>query len=248
MLNQTYTNIEVNISDDASDDETLNIIESINDTRIVLKKNASRLGLEGNWNSALSMAKGEYIKMLPADDIIDKTCIDKQVAIFEDNEKSQDFALVVCNSSIISPIGEQVLKRQSRLKTGENNSEKVMKKCLLWGTNVIGEPNVGLFRASLASDLHYDCSNPYMLDLDFWAKLLKKGTLYVQSEQLASFRISSKQLTAKIGFSQACLFDEFIKKISQDPYWKIPFLLRMWSKIASRIMLLVRLLVHKKIT
>jgi len=187
VLNQTYPNIEINISDDASDDNTIAIVESISDARIVLKKNTSRLGLEGNWNSALSMAKGTYIKMLCADDILDRTCIEKQVSVFENDGSSQSLALVVCNSNIISPSGKQVMKRPVRLKAGVNNPKTALKKCLLWGTNVIGEPNVGLFRASITLDLHYDCSNPYMLDSDFWFKLLKRGMLYVQNEQLARF-------------------------------------------------------------
>jgi len=245
ILNQTYTNLEVNISDDASTDDTLAVIQSINDDRIVLKKNSSRLGLEGNWNSALLMATGKYIKMFPADDIIEKTCIEKQVAIFENEKNSEKLALVICNSNIISPEGKQVMKRPSRLSIGENNSQKVIKRCLFWGTNVIGEPNVGLFKTALISDLRYGCDNPYLFDLDFWAKLLKKGTLYVQDEQLASFRISSESLTSKIGWSQARLFDRFAKKLSLDSFWKISPLLRLWSRLTSRLMLLARMLVLK---
>ena len=241
-LNQTYSNIEINISDDASDDDTVAIIESINSPRIVLKKHTLRLGLEGNWNSALSMATGKYIKMLCADDIIDKTCIEKQVSVFENEE---NLALVICNSNIISPSGKQVMKRPLRLKVGKNNPQNVIRKCLLWGTNAIGEPNAVLFKASLARNLRYDCSNPYILDLDFWVKLLKNGTLYVQNEQLASFRISSQSLSAKIGLHQARLFDQFAKKLSQDSFWKISFGLLLWSKTMARLMLLIRLFTQK---
>ena len=69
VLNQTYTNLEIIIVDDASTDNTVQIIKSYNDKRIKLYSNDKNLGIGHNTNRALSLATGEFIMMQDHDDI-----------------------------------------------------------------------------------------------------------------------------------------------------------------------------------
>ena len=69
ILDSTYSNIEIIVSDDVSDDNTINILKELNDKRIHLIKNDSRLGVPKNWNRALKEATGEFIGLLNHDDI-----------------------------------------------------------------------------------------------------------------------------------------------------------------------------------
>ena len=50
ILAQTYKNIVVHISDNASTDGTLDVIESITDSRITIHRHAVNVGGEGNFN------------------------------------------------------------------------------------------------------------------------------------------------------------------------------------------------------
>lgn len=72
VLASTYTNWELIIVDDCSQDKTLEIAKSYEakDSRIKVYKNEQNLGDYPNRNKAASYAKGKYIKYLDSDDII----------------------------------------------------------------------------------------------------------------------------------------------------------------------------------
>jgi glycosyltransferase involved in cell wall biosynthesis len=72
VLDSTYSNFELIISDDCSTDNTVNIARNfeLKDSRIKIFVNERNLTQFGNRNKAASYAKGEYIKYVDSDDII----------------------------------------------------------------------------------------------------------------------------------------------------------------------------------
>jgi teichuronic acid biosynthesis glycosyltransferase TuaG len=68
VLNQLYTNWELVIIDDASEDASGEIIESLTDVRIVKLRNLSNCGPAAARNLGLSHARGHYIAFLDSDD------------------------------------------------------------------------------------------------------------------------------------------------------------------------------------
>lgn len=72
ILSQTYTNWELIMCDDASNDETYNIAKTYQEKypeKIVLLKNNTNLGLNKTLNKCLKVAKGKYIARQDGDDI-----------------------------------------------------------------------------------------------------------------------------------------------------------------------------------
>ncbi|MCP4695069.1 MAG: glycosyltransferase family 2 protein [Desulfobacterales bacterium] len=69
VLDSTWSNLEVIVSDDASGDATREVVESFEDDRVRLFRNESNLGAPGNWNRALEHATGEYVGLLNHDDL-----------------------------------------------------------------------------------------------------------------------------------------------------------------------------------
>ena len=210
VLNQTYQNFEIIISDDASTDSTIEIAKSFNDSRIKIFNNEINSGLTANWNRSIDLAQGDYIKLVCGDDILYPNCLEKQVNVL-DNDTNFSIALVTSYSHVINSIDKVIFKRKSIFRPGANVSKKVIKKCIRIGTNLIGEPMVGMIRrGSLSEDIKYDGSNPYMIDLDFWFKLLQKGNLYIIDDYLSAFRVSSGSLSASLNIKQFKLFKDFI--------------------------------------
>lgn len=73
-LAQTYSPMEIVISDDCSSDRTFELIEEVvNDYpgphRIKLNRNERNLGIGGNVNRAMAMAEGQWIVAAAGDDI-----------------------------------------------------------------------------------------------------------------------------------------------------------------------------------
>jgi len=56
------------------------IARSYADHRIRIVENATNVGLEANWNRALEESRGNYAKLLPADDYLMPRCLETQVA------------------------------------------------------------------------------------------------------------------------------------------------------------------------
>ncbi len=78
ILNQTYENIELLIIDDASEDNTYDLLKTVNDKRVRLFSNKNNLGLTKSLNLLLPKSKGEFIARQDSDDISCSNRIEKQ--------------------------------------------------------------------------------------------------------------------------------------------------------------------------
>ena len=85
ILDQSYTNFELIISDDNSTDDTLEIAESFGDSRIRIIRNSSLGGIVINRNRALEHAHGDFIAPFDADDIAHPEKFSRQIAFMHKN-------------------------------------------------------------------------------------------------------------------------------------------------------------------
>jgi glycosyltransferase involved in cell wall biosynthesis len=69
VLVSTYSNLDIIVSDDASTDDTCEIVEAFGEEKIRLYRNERRLGVPKNWNRALESASGEFVGLLNHDDL-----------------------------------------------------------------------------------------------------------------------------------------------------------------------------------
>ncbi len=69
ILSQLGSNDEVIISDDGSDDGTINEINKLNDVRIRIVLNKHKHGFTHNFENAIAESKGDYIFLADQDDI-----------------------------------------------------------------------------------------------------------------------------------------------------------------------------------
>lgn len=77
VLNQTHKNFELLIIDDCSSDETMSIIKSFSDKRIVLFENKKCEGLTYSINLGLKNASGEYVAFLNSGDLWEENKLEK---------------------------------------------------------------------------------------------------------------------------------------------------------------------------
>lgn len=99
IFSQTYDDWEIIICDDASTDNTLQVIEKYAqlDERITILKNAENKKAAYTRNQCIQVAKGEYIAIEDADDWSMPERLEKQVKYLDDNTHI-DF-VGVCNNS-----------------------------------------------------------------------------------------------------------------------------------------------------
>lgn len=83
MLDQTYPHWELIVVDDASEDESLRVIRSFTDRRIVVIPLAERQGACAAYNVALTRCRGRYVGSLDADDAFLPEKLERQVCLLE---------------------------------------------------------------------------------------------------------------------------------------------------------------------
>ena len=105
ILNQTYKNLELIIIEDGSTDNSLQILESIKDNKILLVKNGINRGQIYTRNLGLKMAKGEYIGMFDADDIAYPDKFKLQIDFLKKNE---DYGMIGSWAKFIDEEGERL--------------------------------------------------------------------------------------------------------------------------------------------
>jgi glycosyltransferase involved in cell wall biosynthesis len=105
ILHQTFTDFEFLIIDDASTDTTPKILQQYCDPRIRIVKNEKNLGLTKSLNKGLTLAKGEYIARMDADDISTPERFEKQLNYFEQNPETivlgTGFLIIDYNGEIV---------------------------------------------------------------------------------------------------------------------------------------------------
>ena len=215
VLTQSLSDLELIVIDDGSPDDTRAIVERFSDSRLIYRRNEHNLGPQGNWNRCLELAKGKYFKLLPHDDLLHPHCLERQVAVLDDDPE-EHIALVFCARDVLGPDG-RVLARRSYPSGNQGlvASDSVLRSCVRRGTNLIGEPGAVLFRKSLANRIGaFDATDPYVIDLDYWFRLLAHGDAYFIDDCLASFRVSRKSWSVGIGSGQSRDFCNFVHRIT----------------------------------
>ncbi len=97
-VNQTYSNLEIIVSDDCGRENPQPVIDSFQDARIRLRRNHKNLGMGLNITNGFAEAKGKYVASLNDDDKWDKDFLSTLVQPLEENP---DLALAFCDYYII---------------------------------------------------------------------------------------------------------------------------------------------------
>ena len=246
VLAQRFTDFELVIVNDNSPDETDQIVARFSDPRIRYLKNAENLGPEGNWNRCLEAARGTFFKLLPQDDLIYPDTLQRQVEILE-RDTTQRIALVFGARNITNAEGQTLTRRGCPgAREGAMNAAKLVRRCVRLGTNLIGEPGSVLMRKTLADRVGgFDGSLGYIIDLDYWVRLLAHGDAYYMQRPVASFRVSGGSWSVAIGKRQSVEYRRFIVRLSAQPHWKIDSLDVLAGNAMARMNNLMRLAFYR---
>lgn len=85
ILDQCDQDVELIIVDDASTDGTQKILQNINDPRLQVVLNESNLGVVGNFNKSLSLAKGDIVFLSDQDDLWMNNRVETILNVFRNN-------------------------------------------------------------------------------------------------------------------------------------------------------------------
>lgn len=101
--------MEVIVIDDASTDNSMDIINSFTNNRTIKKQNGTNMGLAVSCNKAVRLSRGKFTYFVDADDFINKDALLVAHSFASNNKNNMD--AVSCDYYEISP-KEEILRRR----------------------------------------------------------------------------------------------------------------------------------------
>jgi len=200
ILNQTYHNLEILVVDNASTDNTLSLLQQINEPRLVVHRNERNIGAEANFSRCIELASGDYIAIFHADDLYQPNMVEEQVRTLQDNPSVRAvFTLADLINDRDEVIGET--KLPARLRGRRIHCFPQMFLSILENGNFLMCPSC-MVRGKLYKELAPFDGERFgtSADLDMWLRILEKGPVTVLDEKLMSYRISTTHGTYQFRF------------------------------------------------
>lgn len=200
ILAQTYPNLVVHISDNASTDDMIKVIESIADPRVTIHQHVENIGPEGNFNRCIQMAEGKYTAIFHADDIYEPDMVAKQVAFLEAQPEA---GAVFTEASLIDEAGNKFgnirLPKGLESKNGLYDFATMFKAVLRHGNFFIC-PSFMFRTQVLKQDIKVWRGDLFGsgADLDVWFRILQKYYIGHIRKQLIRYRIGKNQGSARV--------------------------------------------------
>ncbi len=182
VLAQSFAGFELLVVDDASTDETRQVVAAVEDSRIRLFHCERALNAAGARNLALTEARGEIVAFLDADDLAEPERLERQVATLRDTE-------VV--ASLIIPIDETGAPHGSNfvspLLSEEIPATLLFKNCLALSSVAVRRHTLSPFRPELAPAEDYD----------LWTRLASRARFAIIPQPLTRYRIHAGGVSAR---------------------------------------------------
>lgn len=211
VLAQTYTNLEIFITDNSPGTETAEMIKPYleQDARIRYEHHPE-FTEQDQWDRGMTFcrdSKAEYVNWLMDDDLFAPEKIEKGVGILL---QANEIAMVSCYRKSIDEKGNPLSDAEQIPPISEISGQmkaQTVGSTMLWNiSNFIGEPTAVLIRKAYLLDGYRlgwtgeegDC---FVSDFPTWLHLMTKGDLFYFAEPLCSLRVHKKQGSKDVAFT-----------------------------------------------
>jgi len=202
ILGQTYTNFELLIINDCSDDASEQIIQSIRDLRIRYIRNPRNLGLPGTLNKGIMESPGcKYIARMDQDDISLPHRLETQIRFMDENPA------IGVSGSWIRMFGETSYINKYFTEHEELKAKLLFNTCFAHPTVV--------FRTSILKNgkFRYDEADKGAEDYGLWVSLVDEIKLANLGEVLLNYRVHPENMSKVFSSEQASSADRYRKEM-----------------------------------
>lgn len=189
VLNQSFSDIEILISDDCSEDNTKEILRRYeNMTQISVFYQPIHIGAVEQIHFLVERASGEYIALLNSDDYWEMSKIQKQVD-YLDSHTSVDACFT--QAVMVDERGERIAKEQFELSDifiKPNRTRIEWMKYFINEGNCLCHPSILARRGIYQGEYRLNQGLRQLPDYDLWTRYILKHELHVLQEPLTVHR------------------------------------------------------------
>lgn len=178
ILKQTYSNWELLVVNDCSEDNTASVVASYSDPRIRLLQNEKNCGVSISRKKGLDVSNGEWIAVLDSDDVWAQDKLEKQIKL----AKEIGAELIFTGSAFIDDDGNPIdwqLHVPAKLPYRE-----LLKQNLVSNSSVLVKADLYKKYYAIGDEMHEDFA--------IWLGITKTGRIaYGIDEPLLIYRVAS---------------------------------------------------------
>lgn len=178
VLNQTFSDFELIITDDGSTDRTVEIAQSFNDPRITVISDGENKGISYRLNQQIDLAKGKYFARMDADDIMFSDRIEFQVNFLRAHP---DIDLIGGGAIIIDDNSKIIGKREINKKCIKLTPDEIRKGNSFIHPTVMGK--VEFFKNFGYCDKYKGVEDVYL-----WHQSCNNCNLYILQKKVLFYR------------------------------------------------------------
>lgn len=222
VLDQTYTDFELIVTDDGSTDGTMEIVRSFADPRLKILCDGSHKGLAIRLNEQIAMARGEYFVRMDADDVMLPQRLERQskfVSLHPDTDVVGSSAIVVDEKGM--PIGWRGACEWQR------NAGRTVENLSYVKSRSFMHPTV-MGRTEWFRKYYYNPACEGCEDLDLWARSSETSNFYNICEPLLLYRDPQKLNLETYLFRRRQ--ERYVLRINSE---RFSALYSWWRKISS---------------
>jgi glycosyltransferase involved in cell wall biosynthesis len=199
VLSQPRSDLRLVVCDNASADDTADVVASFNDSRLAYVRSDVNVGMIGNLNRAIGLAETEFLVLLPDDDLLYPGYFDAVMDVFDrypraglvhtafdliDHESAlleADRNLLGTSEPVVVESGHQFLKRSMRVSWPVCFSSAMYRTAAIVGSGGLNAEE-----------------EPFA-DLPMWMRLALDWDFAFLGEPLAAIRVHGESATAALG-------------------------------------------------
>jgi glycosyltransferase involved in cell wall biosynthesis len=236
VLNQTFTDFEFIIIDDASGDATSDILHEYSDPRIVRLRNEENLGLARSLNRGVSIACGEYIARQDADDVSLPQRLAQQVAYLDAYPRT---GFVGTTAIWMDATGEALQVWQQPTGNPQIQERLLWYCCLMHGSVMMRRQALAEVGGRYAEDMRTG------QDYDLWLRMSEKWDVAILPEPLYRYRWHENMATKMRSQEQTANAQQALARalrrrtalgwalvlspLSKPPVWTARYSRREWA-------------------
>ncbi len=190
VLAQTFTDFELFIIDDNSDDDSWDIIQGFDDQRITAIRNPVRMRAAYGFNETIRhQAKGEYIAIHHSDDVWLPEKLERQIEFIEAHP---DVGAVFTRVGLINEHGRPFLDHAHFYYSAfgqPNRSRFEWLRYFFLDGNCLCHPSVLARRQAMIEAGLYDRRLGQITDFDLWVRMCLRYEIHILDDVLTCFRI-----------------------------------------------------------
>jgi cellulose synthase/poly-beta-1,6-N-acetylglucosamine synthase-like glycosyltransferase len=195
VLSQSYSDLELIITDDCSTDESREIVEHFRrlDSRVIPVLHEVNSGLARARNSGLAISTGEFVALCDADDVWLPHKLETQIKCFQ---AQVELGIVHSDSAIIDAAGKLTGQQFSSLwhRRGQRTSGYLFE--VLCEQNFLCVPTVVLRRQAIEYAGGFEENLRSLEDWVCWIKVSRKYPFHYVKEPLVQYRMHGSGLSS----------------------------------------------------